>query len=432
MNVKHYTIKAEFQERGAGHYHGTLWVDLPRIERLIWKNGRLELSNEPGKMKGLCAAFKKIKNTEKLLEEDVESLANFVDTFITVSTCEKKVGKDIARVVKEVNQHRHSKTCRKYGGSCRFNFPKPPAPHTIIVQPLREGDTEKRRKLLVESDIVISKVMNVLEDEESMEKLLEMCEKKSLKAKEQKILAACIMAKVSYDDYLKALSVSNHGYSVVYERDIDELYSNPYNIEWMQAWDGNLDLQPCLDYFAVSTYIADYYAKSDTAMMKALKTAIDASNATDVKEKMKMVANMFLTHRQIGEAEAVFRLIPSVTLSMSNITCQFLSTSKRDERSLRWRRATEEQLEDGISAKKLDNHEGLWYEQPDYWSKYLRRPDALRDMCCAQFVRMYKGFNPKKEGRKMRMMKILALRKKMRCWKRKLKKMVVKDSSILS
>ena len=99
----------------------------------------------------------------------------------------------------------------------------------------------------MESDIVISNVMNVLEDEESMEKLLDMCVKKSLKAKDQKILAACIMAKVSYDDYLKALSASNHGYSVVYERDIDELFSNPYNIEWMQAWDGNLDLQPCLD-----------------------------------------------------------------------------------------------------------------------------------------------------------------------------------------
>ena len=23
MNIRHYTIKAEFQERGAGHYHGT-------------------------------------------------------------------------------------------------------------------------------------------------------------------------------------------------------------------------------------------------------------------------------------------------------------------------------------------------------------------------------------------------------------------------
>ena len=350
-------------------------------------------------MEGLSGAFQKIKNSVRLSEEDTKCLANFVDLFITVSTCEKKVGKDIAATVREVNQHRHTKTCRKYGGHCRFNYPRPPSPHTIIVQPAVESDTEKRSKVLLESDKIIGKVMQVLEEEESMKKLLKKFEERKSNTKMKRILVLCLVAEVDYDEYIKALSVSRTGYSVVYERDIDELYINPYNIEWMQAWDGNLDLQPCLDYFAVSTYIADYYAKSDTAMMTALKTALNASNAKDIQEKMKIVANMFLTHRQIGEAEAVYRLIPSLTLSMSNITCQFLSTSRREERSLRWRRATEEQLQEGISAKKLDNHEGLWYEQPDMWSKYLRRPDQLKDICCAQFVRMYKGFNPKKEGK---------------------------------
>ena len=293
---------------GAAHIHGTLWLDLESIEKLKLKNGKLVNSKETGKMKGLCAAFRKLKNSEKLLKEDTESLSNFVDSFITVSTCEGKVGEDIARTVKEVNQHRHSKTCRKYGGHCRFNYPRPPAPHTIVVQPVIESDIEKRRKILLESEKAIGKVMKVLEDEDSMEKLWENIKKIKNNTKLQRIMTLCTMAKVDFEDYIKALSISNKGYSVVYERDIDELYSNPYNIEWMEAWNGNLDIQPCLDYFAVSTYISDYYAKSDTAMMTALKTAMNASNATDVKEKMKIVANMFLTHRQIGEAEAVYRL----------------------------------------------------------------------------------------------------------------------------
>ena len=386
---------------GAGHVHGTLWVDLGSIERQQrLKKGKQVSFEKKEKIEGLSLAFKKIKDSEKLTEEDTDSLATFVDTFITVSTCEKKVGKDLAATVRKVNQHRHTKTCRKYGGKCRFNYPRPPSPHTIIVQPVRDGDTEKRSKILIESDKLIGKVMSFLEDEDSFKKLLEDIVRYSLSSKLQKIMHLCLLAKVRYEDYIKALSVSRTGYSVVYERDIDELYINPYNIEWMQAWDGNMDLQPCLDYFAVSTYIADYYAKDDTAMMTALKTAMNASNATDIKEKMKIVANMFLTHRQIGEAEAVYRLIPSLTLSMSNITCQFLSTSRRDERSLRWRRATEEDLQNGVSAKKLENHDGLWYEQPDMWSKYLRRPEKLKEMCCAQFVRMYKGFSPKKEDNK--------------------------------
>ena len=146
----------------------------------------------------------------------------------------------------------------------------------------------------------------------------------------------CRKAEVEYKDYVDALQWSNRGVSVVYARDIDELYINNYNEEWMRAWNGNLDIQPCLDYYAVSTYITDYYAKSDTALMEALQSAIKASDVTEIKEKMKLVANLFLTHRQIGEAEAVYRLIPSLTLSMSSIACQFVSTSKKEERSLRW------------------------------------------------------------------------------------------------
>merc|ERR1712155_383903 len=96
---------------------------------------------------------------------------------------------------------------------------------------------------------------------------------------------------------------------------------------------------------------------------------------------------------------AVYRLIPSLTLSMSSIACQFVSTSKKEERSLRWRRATEEQLESGIRTKKLENHDGYWYEQPDMWSKYLRRPHSVQDISFAQFAKMYKGFNPKKESK---------------------------------
>ena len=35
MHVKYYTYKVEFQDRGAGHIHGTLWLGLNEIENLI-------------------------------------------------------------------------------------------------------------------------------------------------------------------------------------------------------------------------------------------------------------------------------------------------------------------------------------------------------------------------------------------------------------
>ena len=35
MMVEYFTYKVEFQDRGAGHIHGTLWLKLERMERLI-------------------------------------------------------------------------------------------------------------------------------------------------------------------------------------------------------------------------------------------------------------------------------------------------------------------------------------------------------------------------------------------------------------
>ena len=34
MNVDKYSYKVEFQDRGAGHVHGTLWVNLHEIEKM--------------------------------------------------------------------------------------------------------------------------------------------------------------------------------------------------------------------------------------------------------------------------------------------------------------------------------------------------------------------------------------------------------------
>ena len=76
---------------------------------------------------------------------------------------------------------------------------------------------------------------------------------------------------------------------------------------------------------------------------------------------------------------------------MSNITCQFVATGPKEERSSMWIRASEEQLKTGVHAIKLENREGLWMEKPDLWNKYLRRPDSLEDICLAQFAKMYKG-----------------------------------------
>ena len=81
---------------------------------------------------------------------------------------------------------------------------------------------------------------------------------------------------------------------------MDELFINPYNKEWMKAWNANMDIQVVLDFFAVITYVTDYYAKDDTGKADVIKQMLKESQCQSLKEKMRIVANTFLTHRQIG------------------------------------------------------------------------------------------------------------------------------------
>ena len=56
-------------------------------------------------------------------------------------------------------------------------------------------------------------------------------------------------------NYEDALSYSfKKGYAVNIKRDIDEILTNSYNPLWLQAWNANMDMQICLDFFAVITH----------------------------------------------------------------------------------------------------------------------------------------------------------------------------------
>ena len=163
MMVEYYTYKVEFQDRGAGHIHGTLWLKLERMERLTRKDdGQLVLEDENIEtaemdetnsqcnhpFKGLSSAFKKLKNIEELTESEKEALKNFIDEFTTVSTNEATVGEIVSRMVLEVNMHSHTKSCRKYDCPCRFLYPRFPSRRTIIAEPIRGIKDEEKKKRL--------------------------------------------------------------------------------------------------------------------------------------------------------------------------------------------------------------------------------------------------------------------------------------------
>ena len=126
--------------------------------------------------------------------------------------------------------------------------------------------------------------------------------------------------------------------------------------------------------------MTEYFTKDESGTAEVLKKVVEDSPDDCTKEKMKKIASTFLSHRQIGEAEAFYKLLPDLLLKNSNVTCQWLPLGSKNERYIRMKRVEEDSNKDK-NLLKIEGVEGLWYEQPDILSKYKRRDDQLEKMC---------------------------------------------------
>ena len=202
------------------------------------------------------------------------------------------------------------------------------------------------------------------------------------------------IAGTDYKEYKKALTASvKQGHMILLERDIDEGYINAFNPEWLEAWEGNMDLQPCFDYFSVITYVTDYLTKDDTGVTAILREVIKNSGKDDKKEQMQTLIHTFLTHRQMGQAEAYYKIIP-------NLKMKFSTVSKELKSRFLVKVGEKEDTHDKI-AFTVNGRDGMFIEKADLIDKYIRRPGPknkfneykdtdpdTEDLVVAQFAKM--------------------------------------------
>ena len=203
-------------------------------------------------------------------------------------------------------------------------------------------------------------------------------------------------------EYKHAIECSvKQGHMILLERDIDEGYINAFNPEWLEAWGGNIDLQPCLDYFAVITYVTDYLTKDDSGVTAILREVTKNSENNGTKEQMQTLIHTFLTHRQMGQAEAYYKIIPSLRMKYSTVRTVFIPTDKKELRSRFLVKVGEKEETHDKVAFPVTGRDGLYIEKTDLIDKYIRRPGPknkyveytendpdTEDLCVAQFGKM--------------------------------------------
>ena len=95
-----------------------------------------------------------------------------------------------------------------------------------------------------------------------------------------------------------------------------------------------MDVQLAFDTYSLITYIISYIGKDETNLTRHLMECLKQVKGKPMYEQMKALKLCFVTHRQIGASEAVYRILPGLHLKDSNITCIFVVTGFPENRQL--------------------------------------------------------------------------------------------------
>ena len=247
-------IHIEFQARGSPHAHTLIWI----------------------------------KDAPKLGYADEADVKAFIDKYISCSLPDND--EELRDLVEGLQIHCHSPTCRRKG-SCRFNYPKPPSPHTIISDEPQEN-CQQQIDFAVKN---LTAVKQVLESKDL-----------STDITLQEVLDR---AHVTLQDYTKSLSISKCGQSVILKRKPSEQSVNYYSPAVLKAWEANMDIEYVVNAYACVMYIASYVLKVEKGMGELLKQAAREMDQDNTRQQLNKLGSVFLTNREVSAHEAVYRVL---------------------------------------------------------------------------------------------------------------------------
>ena len=100
-----------------------------------------------------------IENAPTLEINSEKEIIQFVDQYLTCNTENEKTANLVS-----LQSHKHSRICRKKGKPmCRFGFPLPPLPRTLLLYPLEEEVDKYKKK-----NTDLQKAMNEYKDNMDM------------------------------------------------------------------------------------------------------------------------------------------------------------------------------------------------------------------------------------------------------------------------
>ena len=358
--IKHYAIRVEFQVRGSPHIHSLVWVIGAPI---------LSTTSE-------------------------DEYVAFIDNIIKCELPNPQERPRLFELVRTYQTHSHSKSYRKYKNmKCRYSFGKYFTDHTIIAHPLSDKLlVEEKALILQQRKLVLSTVKKYIDTYLNPKTNNLYSQTENVYQSDKPINAILQELQISEDQYYKDLSISSDSaFQIHFKRDRKSCFINNYFEDGLMAWEGNLDIQPVLDYYKAVSYTCAYLSKSEDESSQAMKQEAREAyeSGKPVCERMKSVARAYRTHRKMSIQEAVTIALPELWLRKTCPTVVF-ANSNLPEKRYRICRSEAEILNIPANSKDLLKRNML--------DRYIDRPNKifrqgkyqlLDDMCYEEFISNY-------------------------------------------
>ena len=337
--VEDYYYRTEFQQRGWPHIHMIVWVkDAPVFD-----------------------------------EDPDEEIAEFIDKYISCELPNENDDPELHEIVSNVQMHtkRHTKSCRKTGQVCRFNFPKPPSNKTFICR--RQESMDENLNELEREEELTKRQDTERKAKDTLRKMWDAIES----TEHTDFVEILRVTQITHSQFEKCLAILAKRNTPYLKRRVKDQWVNNYNPDLIRCWNGNMDIQYILDPFAATIYMLSYLTKSEREMGDLLRSAQREAREgnTDAVSELKKLGSVYLQHREISVMGAIY-LICSMPLKQSSRNVVFVQTDVDGQKI-------------SLPLQKLQDNAG---NSEEVWmtsqiEKYIGRPKTAKykNMCMAKF-----------------------------------------------
>ncbi|XP_041482326.1 uncharacterized protein LOC121429412 [Lytechinus variegatus] len=352
--IDDFAFRHESQSRGSIHTHILLWV----------------------------------RHAPELGKDKDEEVVQFIDKYISCLNPDKNEDEELHEIVSSVQQHskKHSKSCKKKGTVCRFNFPRPPSEKTFIIKvkdkdsskheetckPPKKNENQADAKNSRKSDAneLLNSVKNALSDGTEFNSAKQLFDKLG----------------ITQSQFQNAHNEIASQESIIIKRNPADVWINQFNPDLLRAWNANMDLQYVTNAYACVVYIVSYMSKAEREMGLLLSQTLSemADGNKNAKDSMKQLGHVYLQNREVSAQESVFRVC-SLKLKEYSRKVEFISVGPDPIR-----------MSLPLSVIKSrpdcdnDDDENIW--MPSKIERYKARPRnaTFINMCLANFCSQYR------------------------------------------